>query len=191
MLKNIKPNRMVSLILLVILLIPSLLCACQQTPTLPQSTQGDTDQTLGSSSVSSSAPASSAPATQKEENFFDSIKKEDLGGKEIKIAAYRPRNIFPSSAADVIDDVTLKRNIAIEEKFNIKLVQAQISGSDFFNSLRVDRDSGIVSCDLVVAPVDMLDLFVTYNMYTNPHTRGITIQKVKNMSILRLQNCFN
>lgn len=178
MLKKININRMVPVILLMIILVPSVLCACQQTPTFPDTEQGSTNGTVGSSSsVTSSAPSSSAPSAENEESYFDRLEKEDMGGKEIRIAAYRSRNIFPSSAADIIDDIALKRNIAVEEKYNVKLVQAQISGSDFFNSLRIDRDSGLVNCDIVVAPVDMLDLFVTYSMYTNVNTLGVGFNK--------------
>ncbi len=168
-------QRIIPIFFIFLLLLPVVFSACAPNDP-PQTAQTQTGST-SSSSVNSSSVPSSTGNSSKADAYLKELETVDYGGKEFRIAAYRPKNIFPSESEDIIDDIVLERNEKVEQQFHVKLVQAQLSGTDFFESLRVDKSSGIVNCDLVVAPVDMMNLFVTYSMYTNVNTLGLDFSR--------------
>ena len=175
-----KLNRSLPAILIAGVMLASLVSGCQRvvfsTGTAPDTT-GAPALSSTSPVPSSTVPVSTAKPTTAAEKYFSELAAADLGQREIRIAAYHAKNVFPSSAGDMIDDLVVKRNGMIEEKFNVRLNQVQIGGSDFFETLRAEKQSGLTGCDLVIAPADMLDRFITYSMYTNVNTLGISFDK--------------
>ncbi|MBQ9545253.1 MAG: hypothetical protein IJV00_09015 [Clostridia bacterium] len=169
-------------ILVLAMLLPTFLVACTGI-----NDQGKTNNTpsVTVAPATSSVPASSefvlptAPQTTKSaaDELFDALPAADYGGEQFRIAAYHSKNIFPSSAGDIIDDLVLERNQKIEDRFNVRLTQVSVPVNDFFNTLKTDYFSGLPGCDLIVAPADMLDYFVTFNMYSNVNTLGIDFSK--------------
>lgn len=170
-------QRIFPIFLILLFLLPVVFSACSSVEPIP----GTVSTQTGSPSASATAAPSSVPSSTKAasaaDDFLSQLNKTDYQNKEFRIAAYREKNFFPSDAQDIIDDVVLERNQKVEALYNVKLVKAQLSGNDFFESLRVDKSAGISACDMVVAPMDMMNLFVTYSMYTNVNTLGLDFNR--------------
>ena len=174
-----KIRRFFPAFLVLAMLLPTVLASCSGSS--GKTTVPATAAPSSSTAVLPTFPAQStaAPSSSKKpaDELFDAVPAYDYGEAEFRIAAYHSKNIFPSSAGDIIDDLALERNLKVEDKFNVRLTQVSLPANDFFNSLKSDYLSGLPGCDLVIAPADLLDYFVTFSMYTNVNTLGVDFTK--------------
>ncbi len=123
-----------------------------------------------------------AEATVSEESTIEPLEVRDLGGKDFRVLVYKqgdPGTWFQyldfewteEAAGDLINDNIMNRNIAIEEKYNIRIVSNQVS--DVVSTARKAITAGSDEFEILEPYCDsaysMAGEGLLYNIYDLPY----------------------
>ena len=157
----------------IVVLLASVVCLIFSACSAPGPVTQSGPETTKQAPPTASRPPMSSQNLASADAYLGAQESQNFGGAEFKIATRDPKNYFPSQAGDVIDDLVWERNDKVEKKLNVKLVNYTLSGSNFFESIRAELNSGLFGADLIVGPVDLTQWFVTYSLYSNANVLGL------------------
>ncbi len=119
-------------------------------------------------------PSTDDTNTIEEKDPFLGLYHRDFGGEEFVIAAYDPMYIFAPDASDAMSLAVCERNSMVETRYNVKLVSADISKEQFYTKLYADYQSGVKTCDLIAAPIDIIAILYESDMLLNMNSLPFT-----------------
>ena len=166
-------------IIIVLSSLTSLFCSCgslksDENPS-SANTQNNTSDPVKENTENQSSDGKKENLNNNGTDLFDSIPKEDYGGREFIILTTDPDFTDSETDSGILGKELYERNRAIEEKFNIKITALTIDENEIQSYLNNygSADSDIPACDLLYAPMNIISSCggngLLMNIYSVPY----------------------